>query len=66
MNEVIWTTEKPTKVGWYWATWTECGAKFIVWVGRKSLKDSDLCARFDGEVFQLSDFHVFQGPLAPK
>jgi hypothetical protein len=63
-----WTPKQPTKPGWYWAKWIASGTEFVVWVFYSPATKDTLIARQVGsrEVFHLSRFHSFQGPILPE
>jgi hypothetical protein len=60
---VKWTTDKPTKPGWYWAKWKEDGQEFMVWTRKNNLENNRLDVRIYGETYSISDFHSFCGPI---
>jgi hypothetical protein len=63
-----WTTQRPTKPGWYWAKWLNGGTDFVVWVGWSSLCDDILIARQVGDTkeYHLSELCAFQGLIQPE
>ncbi len=63
-----WTTQRPTKPGWYWAKVLAGGIHSMIWVGVAQKTEKTLIARMigDGGTFSLSTFHNFQGPIHPE
>jgi hypothetical protein len=63
-----WTTQRPTKPGWYWAQWVAGGTEFVVYVRWSNLCDDILIALQVGDKTEihLSELDNFQGPIHPK
>ena len=61
----MWTTEKPTKSGWYW--WREVGSKEATIVA-VSIEDQTVCSRYTDEDSSLDKMvgGEWDGPLVPR
>jgi len=57
-----WTTEKPTKIGWYWANWI-CGEIRVVKVIDDKWNPGGLSVYGDECDYRLKDFTHWLGPL---
>jgi len=66
MTEAGWTSNAPTKEGWYWWKWTENDNPVVVWVNTFHPDKQLRAEMISGRRELLTHFSgLFKGPISP-